>query len=291
MDYSKLSDYINKKSAKNIFLIILGTLISAIGINVFLVNAKLLSGGVSGITLIIQYVFKIPAGYTVFAINIPLLYLSYKKMNRKFTVFTIIGTISFSIMLIITTPLKDLISIDDPLLLCIYGGVLVGAGIGMAFSNHGSTGGFDIVASVLKKKNENLDIGKITFGVNCVIVIIGAFIFEIKSALYTLVSMYITSYMIDIVIKGFDRDKLILIITDKEEEVSKSIMENIKRGVTFLYGEGAYTNKSRKVLYCVVSLSQLPQLKQMVREIDENAFISIIDVSEVEGRGFRKNIS
>lgn len=286
----EIKQHINKENGKNITLIILGTFIAAIGINVFLVNAKLLSGGVSGITLIIQYIFKIPAGYTVFAINIPLLYLSYKKMNRKFTLFTVIGTISFSIMLIITTPLKNLIYINDPLLLCIYGGILVGVGIGMSFSNHGSTGGFDIVAAILKKKNENLDIGKITFWVNCVIVIIGAFIFDIKSALYTLVSMYITSYMIDKVVKGFNRDKLILIITDKEEEISKEIMVNLRRGVTFLLGEGAYTNKSRKVLYCVLSLSQLPQLKQMVRQIDENAFISILDASEVEGKGFTKSI-
>lgn len=286
----EIKQHINKENGKNITLIILGTFIAAIGINVFLVNAKLLSGGVSGITLIIQYIFKIPAGYTVFAINIPLLYLSYKKMNRKFTLFTVVGTISFSIMLIITTPLKNLIYINDPLLLCIYGGILVGVGIGMSFSNHGSTGGFDIVAAILKKKNENLDIGKITFWVNCVIVIIGAFIFDIKSALYTLVSMYITSYMIDKVVKGFNRDKLILIITDKEEEISKEIMVNLRRGVTFLLGEGAYTNKSRKVLYCVLSLSQLPQLKQMVRQIDENAFISILDASEVEGKGFTKSI-
>ncbi|WP_027623547.1 YitT family protein [Clostridium lundense] len=287
----ELKRHINKENGKNIIFIILGTLISAIGVNVFLVNAKLLSGGVSGITLIIQYIFKIPAGYTLFAINIPLLYLSYKKMNKKFTLFTLVGTVSFSIMLIITTPLNNLISINDPLLLCLYGGLLVGIGIGMAFSNYGSTGGMDIVIALLKKKHENLDIGNITFGVNCIIVIMGAFIFNIKSALYTLVSMYITSYMIDKVVKGFNREKMILIITDKEDEVSKKIMANLKRGVTFLQGEGAYTKKSRKVLYCVVSLSQLPQLKQMVREIDENAFISILDASEVEGKGFTKSIS
>ncbi|KAJ52484.1 uncharacterized membrane-anchored protein YitT (DUF2179 family) [Clostridium tetanomorphum] len=287
----QLNDYINKRSSKNIIFIILGSLISSLGINMFIVNAKLLSGGVSGISLILQYLFKISAGYTVFAINIPLLFLSYKKMDKRFTIYTIIGSISFSLMLILTRSLRQFISIDDPLLLCLYGGILNGAGVGMGFSNHGSTGGLDIVASVIKKKHENLDIGKISFGVNCIIVTIGAFVFDIKSALYTLVSMYITSFVIDKVVKGFNRDKLILIITDKEEEVSRSIMEDLKRGVTFLYGEGAYTNKSRKVLYCVVPLAQLPALKLLVKEIDENSFISILDVSEVEGRGYRKTLA
>ncbi|MBE6067387.1 MAG: YitT family protein [Clostridium lundense] len=275
---------------KNLIFIIIGTLISALGINLFIVNANLLSGGVSGIALILQYVFNIPAGYSTLAINIPLLYLSYKKMDLRFTLYTIIATISFSVMLIVTNSLQNIISIDDTLLLSLYGGILNGVGVGIAFTYYGSTGGLDIISSVLKRKNENFNIGTTSFIVNAVIVVIGAFIFGITSALYTLVSIYITAYMIDMVIKGFDRkNKLIFIITEKEKEVSEAIMQNLGRGVTFLYGEGAYTNLERKVLYCVVQLSQVPLLKQMVKEIDENSFISILDVAEVEGKGFRKD--
>ncbi|WP_125152399.1 YitT family protein [Clostridium rectalis] len=284
----ELKEYINKKSFKNIIFIILGPLVSAIGINMFIINAKLLSGGVSGVALIVEYLFNIPSGYIVLIMNIPLLYLSYKKMSPRFTIYTLIGSISLSVMLILTRPLKQYTAIDDPLLLCLYGGILNGAGVGICFSNHGSTGGLDIVSSVIKKKYDNLDIGKISFIVNVLIVTAGAFIFDIRKALYTLVSMYLTAYMIDKVVKGFDRDKLILIITEEEQLVSEAIMSNLRRGVTFLYGEGAYTNKSRRVLYCVVPLAQLPQLKQIVKEIDEKSFISILDVSEVEGKGFRK---
>lgn len=275
---------------KNLIFIIIGTLISALGINLFIVNANLLSGGIAGIALILQYVFNIPAGYTTLAINIPLFYLSYKKMDLRFTLYTILATISFSVMLIITTPMQNIIAINDILLLSLYGGILNGVGVGIAFTYYGSTGGLDIISSVLKKKNENFNIGTTIFSVNAVIVVIGAFIFGITSALYTLVSIYITSYMIDMVIKGFDRkDKLIFIITEKEKEVSDAVMQNLKRGVTFLYGEGAYTNVERKVLYCVVNLSQVPTLKQIVKEIDGNSFISILDVAEVEGEGFRKD--
>ncbi|NSJ92521.1 YitT family protein [Coprococcus sp. MSK.21.13] len=285
----KSSKYLNNLSVKNIFFIILGSLISAIGINTFIVNASLLSGGVSGLALILEYTLDIPTGYSVLLINLPLLYLSYKKMDTKFTINTIIGSVSLSIMLILTRPLQKAVVLDDILLLCIYGGILNGIGVGLSFSNQGSTGGLDIVSSVIKKKYENFDIGKISFAFNFLIVVAGAFIFNIKIALYTLVSMYLTATMIDKVVKGFDnKEKLIFIITEKEVEVSKWIMDALGRGVTFLNGEGAYTAKEKRVLYCVVSLSQLPELKHMVKEIDNHAFISILDVSEVQGKGFKK---
>lgn len=283
------SKYLDELRLKNTFFIILGSLISAIGINTFLVNAHLLGGGVSGLALILEYTMNIPTGYSVLLINLPLLYLSYKKMDMRFTINTIIGSISLSIMLILTRPLQKMIVLDDILLLCIYGGILNGIGVGLSFSNQGSTGGLDIISSVIKKSHEHFDIGKISFGFNFLIVLAGAFIFNIKIALYTLVSMYLTAALIDKVVKGFDKkEKLIFIITDKEEEVSEWIMKALKRGVTFLKGEGAYTAKDKKVLYCVISLSQLPKLKQVVKGIDGNAFISILDISEVQGKGFKK---
>ncbi|NFV51928.1 YitT family protein, partial [Clostridium botulinum] len=159
---------------------------------------------------------------------------------------------------------------------------------GIVFSNHGSTCSLEIVSALIKKMYGNFDIGTITFIVNFIIVSISACIFGLTSALYTLVSMYIASYLVDKVIKGFNRQKLILIITEKEEDVSKVLMNELNRGVTFLYAKGAYTKKDKKVLYCVVSLSQLPKLKLIVKDIDEGAFISILDASEVEGRGFKK---
>lgn len=279
-----------KEYGKDIILILIGSFTLSIAINIFIVNANLLSGGVSGIALIIQYLFNIPAGYTMLLLNIPLLIMSWKKLDSKFTIYTVIGTLSLSAFLILTGSLKDILKLNDVLLLCIYGGVLMGIGSGIVFSNHGSTGGLDIISVIVKKKYENFNIGTISFSVNIVIVSIGAIFFGLSTALYTLVSMYIGSYVMDKVIKGFGRKKLILIITCKEEKVSNEIMNNLGRGVTFLYGEGAYTKVQKKILYCIVSLSQLPQLKQLVREIDEDAFISIMDASDVEGKGFPKLI-
>jgi len=286
----EITSFFNRESIKNIFFILIGTLLSSIGINMFIVHAKLLSGGVSGIALIIQYLTKFPAGYTIFLLNIPLLILSYKKVNLRFTIFTIIGTVSLSLFLVLTYAIKNILHINDPLLLSLYGGVLNGLGMGIVFSNHGSTGGLDIISVIVKKKYDNFEIGHISFIVNFFIVAIGAIFFGLTSALYTLVSMYITSYMVDKTIKGFNRQKMVLIVTDKVEEVSKEIMTTLKRGVTLLHGEGAYTKKSKKVLYSIVSLTQLPQLKLIVHQIDENAFISILDVAEVHGKGFMREL-
>lgn len=282
------SKILDKEMAKDIIVVIIGSFIATLGINMFLVHANLLSGGLSGITLIIQYVTGFPAAYLLLILNIPLFFLSYKKVNKRFTFLSLIGTVAFSVGLIITEPLKDLVQVKDMLLLGIYGGVLNGIGVGIVFSNHGSTGGLDIVSALIKKKHANFDIGTITFIVNFIIVSVSAIIFGLTSALYTLVSMYIASHLIDKVIKGFNRQKLILIITEEEEKVSNALMEELKRGVTFLYAKGAYTRKDKKVLYCAVSLSQLPKLKEIVKEIDEEAFISILDAAEVEGKGFKK---
>lgn len=285
-----ISKLLDKDMIKDMIMVTIGAIVAALGINMFLVHANLLSGGLSGITLMLQYLTGFPAGYSILILNIPLFFLSYKKVNKRFTFLSFVGTVVLSVALIFTEPLKDFVRVNDILLLGIYGGVLNGIGLGVIFSNHGSSGGLDIISALIKKKYENFEIGTITFVVNFLIVGIAATIFGLTSALYTLVSMYITSYLMDKVIKGFNRQKLILIITEKEEEVSESIMSGLKRGVTFLYAKGAYKKQEKKVLYCAVSLKEVPKLKYIIREIDGDAFISILDASEVEGRGFKKGV-
>lgn len=283
-DFKKI---VTRQNTVNILYTILGCFITAIGINMFLVNAHLLSGGVSGIALILQYTLKFPAGISFLVINIPLLLLSYKIMGKRFTAMTMIGTIAFSIAIDITTPFQNILKLKDTILLCVYGGVLTGLGTGIVLSNYGSTGGLDIVSAIIKKKYENFEFSTTSFVINMIIVCIGAIFFGIYSALYTLFSIYISSLVVDKVLKGFSRQKLVMIITNEEKKISDSIMHNLKRGVTFLYGEGAYTSKKRMVIYCVVSLRQLPVLKNVVTQIDKNSFISVIDISEVQGEGFK----
>lgn len=275
--------------SKKIFLIFWGCLISSVGTNLFIIPSKLLSSGVSGISLIIQYLTDIPMGYSFLVLNIPLLIVSYFMINKKFTFFTVIATVFLSLLLILTAPLSNILSpVPDTqrLLYCIYGGVLNGLGVGLVFTNEGSTGGMDIISMIFKKKYD-IDVGSASFAINLVIVAIGAIVFDFQVGLYTLIVMYISSLVIDKVIKGFSRRKMLLIITNKEKDVSSAIINDLKRGVTILYGEGAYTGNKRNVMYCIVSTRQIPQIKKLIKEIDNTCFISIVDTSEVEGNGFK----
>ncbi len=285
-----MKNFINKSIIKNIFFILVGSLISSLAINLFISKAKLLSGGATGISLIIQYLFNFPAGYCILLLNIPLLILSYKFLNKRFTILTFIGTISFSLFLILTAPLKGVIDTTDTLLLCLYGGALNGVGIGIVFSNHGSAGGINIISALIKVKHDNFKIGQISFYINIIIVSMATMIFGVTSALYTIAAMFITAEVTDRIIIGIGKQKLVLIITIKEEEICSGILHQMHRGVTFLYGEGAYTGKHEKILFCTVPIHQIPELKLIVKEIDNDAFMITLDASEVRGKGFKNDL-
>ena len=253
---------IDKTNIIDILFIILGSFLGSIGVNMFLIHASLLSGGVTGIALILQYLFKVQAGYIVLILNIPLFLLSLKKLSRRFSVYSLVGILTFSISLIVTHPISNILNINDKLLYCIYGGVINGVGFGLVFSHRGSTGGFDIVSMLIRKKYSSYNIGKISFGINLIIVTISAFIFGLPIALYTLIAMFTTSVVLDNVVKGLNQSKAVLIITEKEEEVAELIMKRLHRGVTCLYGEGGFTKEKKRIIYCIIPLSQLPELKE-----------------------------
>lgn len=270
----------------DILVIIIGSFISSLGVNLFLSNAKLLSGGVTGIALILQYLWEVPSGITVFLLNIPLFFISYKYLNKRFTLYTAIGMLSFSTALMITKPLSTLVQVDDMLLYCIYGGVLSGIGYGLIFYRNGSIGGTDIITMVIRKKYSNFDIGQVGFAFNLIIVTVSIFIFGLPRALYTLISMFITSTILDKVLNGFTSKKLLLILTEKEDDIINYVIKDMNRGITALMAEGGYTRDKKRLLYVAVTTSQMISLKTKILRVDPKAFITIIDVSEVKGKGF-----
>ena len=277
----------NKSFYVDVVVIIIGCLISSLGVNLFLSNAGLLSGGVTGIGLILQYLWNIPSGITVFILNIPLFIVSYKFLSKRFTIYTAIGMVSFSTALMITKPLSSLVKVDDTLLYCIYGGILSGIGYGLIFFRNGSIGGTDIITMVVRKKYSDLDIGKVGFAFNLIIVTLAAFIFGLPKALYTLISMFITSSILDRVLSGFTSKKLLLVLTEKEEDIINYVIKDMNRGITSLMAEGGYTHNQKRLLYVAVTTSQMISLKNKILRIDPKAFITIIDVSEVKVKVFQ----
>ncbi|WP_297519885.1 YitT family protein [uncultured Clostridium sp.] len=280
----------SKTTTIDIIVIILGCCIASLGVNLFLIDAKLLSGGATGIGLIFQYLFGINAGIIVLLINIPLFILSYFKLDKRFTLYSIIGTFSLSGSLMLTSDIHINLNISDPLVLCIYGGVLCGIGYGLVFSRSASTGGTDIITMSIKKKYSNLNIGKVGLFLNLIIVSVASYFFGLSIGLYTLISMFTQGIVIDKVINGVNAKKLLLILTEKEEEVIDHIIIQMNRGVTSLEANGEYTKKHGKMLYCLVTTRQMIELKSTILKIDPRAFITIIDVNEVKGRGFESMI-
>jgi len=295
-----MNTFLNLKSLKlwkfvrKLLLVILASFVSASALNIFIIPHKFLSGGVSGIALIVQYLSGFQAGYIIILVNIPLFILSIKYIDKQFTILTIVATVCQASFLILTKNFTHYFIVDDLLLSCIYGGVIYGLAFGFIFSNHGSLGGSDIISMMLRKKHD-IDLGPITFKFNLVIVSIGSIFLGLRTslktglntAMYTLVFMYISSFMLDRVIKGFDQRKLLFIITNKEVEITEWIRTELGRSSTLLYGEGTYEKERREVIYCVVALSQLPKIKAMIEEVDPHAFISILDTAEVKGKGFK----
>lgn len=272
----------------DVFFIFIGCIIASLGVNIFLSHAQLLSGGATGIGLLLEYSLNIPTGISVLLINIPLLLLSFKKLNRSFTIYTTIGMLCLSVSLMITKPLASYAGIDglDILLYCIYGGVLCGIGYGIVFSRNGSTGGTDIITMLIRKKYSNFNIGSLSFSLNIIIILIGAYLFGLPQALYTFISLFIQNIVLDKVLLGFNSKKLLLILTKKEQDIINYVIKDLHRGVTSLFAEGEYTHDKKKMLYCLVTSRQMVELKTAVQAIDPSAFITIVDISEVRGKGF-----
>ncbi len=274
---------------KRVAIILLSSFIFSISLNLFVTPNRFLSGGISGIALILQYLTSINAGYYIILLNIPLFVLSYLKLDKQFTLLTIIAIVSQSFFLIITKDISKLYHPNDLILSGIYAGVINGFAIGNIFKFHGSMGGTDIISMIFRKRS-NINIGKLSFIINIVIVSIGSVFFGIEKGLYTLIAMYISSSVIDQVIKGFNKKNLVFIVTTKEEIIIEKITRDLRRSATVIRGKGAYSQMDKTVIYCVVGTSQIPRIKQIVERTDAGAFMSILDASQVQGKGFEHPI-
>jgi uncharacterized membrane-anchored protein YitT (DUF2179 family) len=285
----KFIDRIYDSKFKYIFMIImiiLGSAVSGVAFNLFIIPNKLLSGGISGISLILNYLFNINTGLMILIFNIPIFLLGYKFVDKEFVFLSLIGMIAFSGWIEFFSFLRDSNLVQDVMLSSIYAGVLNGIGLGIVLRNRASQGGIDIIGVILKKYF-SMNIGSTSMMINTCIVIVASFITNLNLAMYTLISMYISSTVLDKVQQGFDKRKSVMIITNKEKQVAEEIFNRLVRGVTYLEGEGAYTGDKKRVIYCIVSLNQLAKLKQIVREKDEHAFITVSDTAEVMGHGFK----
>ena len=271
---------------KEYIIVALACVVMAFNINYFFVGNKLAEGGVSGLSLIIHYLSNIDVSYLYFALNIPLIILAYIFLGKNFLLKTFFATFVLSVFLKVFASFSE--PLDDILLAAIFGGAINGIAIGIVFYAGGSTGGMDIVAKIVNKYT-GIPISRILLATDFIVLSMVAVIFGKVIFMYTLISLIISSKMIDIIQVGIYSAKGVTIITTKEDEIRKRIMEDTGRGITLIDAKGGYTQKEIGMLYCVVGQYQLIKVKTIVKEVDPSAFMIVADVHEVIGNGFLVN--
>ena len=271
---------------KEYIIVALACVVMAFNINYFFVGNKLAEGGVSGLSLIIHYLSHIDVSYLYFALNIPLIILAYIFLGKNFLLKTLFATFILSVFLKVFASFSE--PLDDILLAAIFGGAINGIAIGIVFYAGGSTGGIDIIAKIINKYT-GIPISRILLATDFIVLSIVAVIFGKVIFMYTLISLVISSKMIDIIQVGIYSAKGVTIITTKEDEIRKRIMEDTGRGITLIDAKGGYTQKEIGMLYCVVGQYQLIKVKTIVKEVDPSAFMIVADVHEVIGNGFLVN--
>lgn len=278
-----------KKAILDYIIISLGSFLFALSFNLFLKHAQIAVGGITGIAMVINYFFPVlTMGLLTFLLNIPFLIIGLRKIGGEFMTKTIFASVILSVSMQITEWVPPLT--DDLLLCSIYGGLGVGAGIGLVLMRNGSTGGSDIIGLVLKKRYSGVSLGTLVLIADTVIVLCASFAFRnVNSILYAIIKMYVASIATDGVLYGFSTNKLAYIITEKTETISKLIISELRHGATILSGEGAYTNQPRKMIMCAINPNQIGKLKEIVRDADGDAFVIVTNTHEVLGFGFKPN--
>lgn len=272
---------------QRVALVSLGSLLYAIAINIFIAPHKLLSGGIAGISLLTQYITNVPSGYWVFILNIPIFILGLKKVDKDFVFFSMVGMVTMSVFLVLTKNISSIFVVKDLFISTLFGAVISGFGMGLIFRNRASQGGTDIIAVIIRNKN-GAKMSTLYFILNGAIVLLGAFFTSLELTLYTVVLMFVKSIVIDKVISGFEQKRIVMIVTEKEKEISNMIMKETGRGTTYLYGEGSYSGEKKKIIYSLLTTKELNHIKSLVEKIDSNALISISEAEEIRGKGFLK---
>ncbi len=268
------------------FFVFLGSFVVSLSLNLFLVPANIAPGGLSGVSILINHLTKIPVGISILVLNIPIFLLSLKYFDKGFLISSLFGMVSLSVF-------TDIFSFFAPvtrdvLLSAIYGGSLMGLGLGIVFWSGATTGGTDIAAQILKKHFPSFSIGRFILIIDVVIVLLAGVTFgRLEVILYSAIALFFCSHVVDLMLEGIDFAKIAYIISDKPEEISFGIYQQLNRGTTALHASSHYTKNEKTVLMCVVKKYEINKLKKIIKLIDSGAFVVLSDAHEVLGNGFK----
>lgn len=266
-------------------LLFIGSILAATGLECFLIPNNIIDGGVVGISIILSYLTGHPLGIFILFLNIPFLLLGYKHIGKTFVLSTLFSISSLSMWVTILHPVPVLT--EDLMLASVFGGIVLGIGVGLIIRYGGSLDGTEIIAIILDKRT-GFSVGEIVMFFNIFILSGAGLVFGWDKAMYSLIAYFIAFKMIDITIEGLEETKAAIIISENSELIAEKVMARLGRGVTFLQGKGGYSGEERNVLYLVITRLEIVKLKNIIDEIDENAFVTISDVHEVMGGRIKK---
>ncbi len=273
------------KKIKSYIVILLGVILASFGIGMFCVPNKIVGGGVSGVSTVLYYLFKIPAGISYFAFNIIFMFFGLKKLSRGFIIKTIIcaGLMSFLIDVFLTFPPIT----DDVVLASLFGGVIYGIGIGLTLISDASTGGTDILGRIIQYMHPHIEIGKIFMIIDLIIIAFSFMVFrEVDLSLYGILSLYISTTAIDVLVHRLNVSKLVFVISDNGEQLAKTLISECGRGVTIIDAVGAYTMEEKHMLVCAMKENEMYEFQKKVMSVDKDAFIVASESQKIFGKGF-----
>lgn len=269
------------------FFLIVGAFIVAVALEMFLLPNKIIDGGVIGISMMASYLTNWNLGLLIFCINIPFVLLAYKTIGKKFVINTFFAIAMLSIATNVVSHFHHIT--EDLLLVTIFGGILLGIGVGLILRNNASLDGTEMVSLVLTKKLKIVSVGELLMFINLFIYAVAGFVFEWDRAFYSILTYYIASKTIDMVLEGLDKAKSVRIVSDYYKEIGNSIMKELDVSVTYMKAMGGYSKQEKVMTFCVVNKFDMAKLKEVVHEVDPKAFIVTEDVHEVEGIRFKKH--
>ena len=280
-----------KQKAREFLLDVLydgaGGAVFAIGLGCFVGPAQIAPGGVSGLSIIINYLTGLPVGSLNMGINIPLLLLAWRFLGRRFTLKTLRSVFIQSVMI-------DLVGLwlpvyaGDRIMSALFGGVAIGVGLAPVFMRGSTTGGTDIVSRLIQLRFRHVSIGKLLFMVDTAVLLLSVAVFRnIETGVYGMITIYTSNRILDGILYGLDTGKVVLVISEKNQQIAQQVMDRLERGATFLQAEGAWSGQEKKVLLCVVRAVQCYRVEEIVRAADPDAFLVVMEANQIAGEGFR----
>ncbi|WML50690.1 YitT family protein [Neobacillus sp. PS3-34] len=273
------------KIFQRILLITLGACLMGIGLEIFLVPNNVIDGGITGISIMLSYITGWKLGFFIFILNMPFFFIGYKQIGKTFALSTLYGIIVLSLATVLLHPVPAFT--QDILLASVFGGIVLGIGVGIVIRYGGSLDGTEILAILFNKKLP-FSVGEIIMFFNLFILGTAGFVFTWDRAMYSLIAYFVAFKTIDITITGLDESKSVWIISDNAQEIGDAILNRLGRGVTYMNGEGAYSGEDKKVIFCVINRLEEAKLKDIVTDHDPTAFLAVADIAEVRGGRFKK---